>query len=59
MGFWFFVGFGAFCGIIFIVFQICVSVRIRKKREDEYFRRMYRTMRQAQEDANKDKDKHD
>lgn len=58
MGFWFFVGFGAFFGIIFIVFHICVSARIRKKREDEYFRCMYWTMRQARDDSEHDKDKH-
>lgn len=58
MNFWFFVGFGVFCSILFILFQIYISIRIRKKREDDYFRRMYWTMRRAQEDSKRDKDNH-
>lgn len=57
MDFMFFVGFGFFCAVAIIVLQVYLKVRIRKKREVEYFRRMYWTMRKAQEDAKQDKNK--
>lgn len=49
--------FGFLAGAGFAILMFCIKVQVRKSRENEYFRRMYWTMRQAQEDANRDRDK--
>lgn len=54
---------GAIIGFLVpFVLSVVVTVAVVKKSkrdEEEYFRRMYWTIRQAQEDANKDKQKPD
>lgn len=62
MDFWFLVGLGAFLGIFVVLLQYYAKVRAQKKQEDEYFRRMYWTVRHAHEDAQRsrgDIDKND
>ena len=44
---------------VLIVLPLLLRFVIRRNREERYYRRMYWTVRKAQEDANQNKDKND
>ena len=63
MGFWIFVLYLITFLLLFfpliLILTFILNRRAKKRKEDEYFRRLYWTVRQAQEDANKHKDNND